>query len=102
MVAAFGAFDGELAGQYYSLASLTEQEEKQLTEDNFFFKIGDRFQEAAGINRDWPEARGIFHNKDKTLLIWVNDEDQLKVMSMEEGCDINLAFSRLNRALGKI
>ena len=41
MVAAVGAFDGELAGHYYSLASLTEQEEKQLTEDNFLFKIGD-------------------------------------------------------------
>ena len=102
LVAAFKTFDGELSGKYYSLASLSEKEAKSLSEDNFLFRIGDRFQEAAGINRDWPEARGVFHNNDKTLLIWVNDEDQLKLMSMEEGCDINTAFSRLNQALAKI
>ena len=96
------SFTGDLQGKYYSLAKLTEEEDKQLTEDNFLFKIGDRFQEACGINRDFPEARGVFHNKSKNLLVWVNDEDQLKVISMEEGCDFHAVFTRLSKACGKI
>jgi creatine kinase/arginine kinase len=31
--------------------------------------------DAAGLNRDWPDGRGIFHNKEKTFLTWCNEED---------------------------
>ena len=95
-------FTGDLQGKYYSLEKLTEAQRRQLTEDNFLFKIGDRFQEAAGINRDWPEGRGVFHNKAKNLLIWVNDEDQLKVITMEEGSNFHAVFTRLSRTMAKI
>jgi protein-arginine kinase len=73
--AAFKAFKGELSGKYYALANMTEKERKQLIEDHFLFKEGDRFLEACGLNRDWPDARGIFHNNEKTFLVWVNEED---------------------------
>ena len=43
MAAAFKTFDGELSGRYHSLASLSENDAKALAEDNFLFKIGDRF-----------------------------------------------------------
>ena len=46
------------------------------------FREGDRFLEIAGLNRDWPNGRGIFHNKEKTFLVWVNEEDQLRIISM--------------------
>ena len=36
------------------------------------------------MERDWPEGRGIFHNKEKTFLTWVNEEDQLRIISMEQ------------------
>ncbi|XP_066269410.1 uncharacterized protein [Branchiostoma lanceolatum] len=39
----------------------------------------------AGMSRDWPEGRGIFHNKPKTFLVWVNEEDQLRIISMQLG-----------------
>jgi hypothetical protein len=57
------------------LNSLKEEERKQLIEDHFLFKEGDRFLEACGLNRDWPENRGIFHNTNKSFLVWVNEED---------------------------
>ncbi len=75
MVEALTKFEGELAGKYYSLGSLKEEERKKLIDDHFLFKQGDRFLEACGLNRDWPQARGIFHNNDKTFLVWVNEED---------------------------
>ena len=33
---------------------------------------------------DWPEARGIFHNTEKTFLVWVNEEDQMRIISMQQ------------------
>jgi creatine kinase len=36
-------FEGDLAGKYYALSSLSEEERKQLIADHFLFKEGDRF-----------------------------------------------------------
>jgi protein-arginine kinase len=40
---ALSSFEGELAGKYFALSSLTEEERKQLISDHFLFKEGDRF-----------------------------------------------------------
>ena len=66
---------GELEGTYYPLNGMSKEDQNQLIADHFLFKEGDRFLAAAGLNRDWPSGRGIFHNKDKTFLTWVNQED---------------------------
>ena len=63
---------------------------------------GDRFLEACGCNREWPSGRGIFHNAEKTFLVWVNEEDQLRIISMQSGADIGAVFERLSRAAGHI
>ena len=72
---ALETFDGELKGKYYGLGTMTKAEQDQLIADHFLFKEGDRFLEACGVNRNWPDNRGIFHNTDKTFLTWVNEED---------------------------
>ena len=56
---------------------------KRLINDHFLFKEGDRFLDACGLNRDWPSGRGIFFNDAKTFLVWVNEEDQLRIISMQ-------------------
>ena len=81
---------------------MTEADRKQLIEDHFLFKEGDRFLESCGLNRDWPEGRGIFHNKEKSFLIWVNEEDQLRIISMQKGADILAVFTRLSTAAALI
>jgi creatine kinase/arginine kinase len=73
-----------------------------LIDDHFLFKEGDRFLESCGLNRDWPEGRGIFHNKEKTFLVWINEEDQLRIISMQQGADILAVFSRLSKAAAEI
>jgi creatine kinase/arginine kinase len=98
VVKACNSFQGELAGKYYSLSTMSAADQKQLIEDHFLFKEGDRFLEACGLNRDWPEGRGIYHNNDKTFLVWVNEEDQLRIISMQQGADIGAVFSRLSKA----
>jgi protein-arginine kinase len=88
----------DLVGKFYSLNTLSFKERRQLVEDHFLFKEGDRFLEACGLNRDWPNGRGIYHNAAKTFLIWVNEEDQLRVISMQKGADLHEVFERLSRA----
>jgi len=66
---------GDLKGTYYPLNGMDAATQKQLIDDHFLFKEGDRFLEACGLNRNWPEGRGIYHNDDKTFLVWVNEED---------------------------
>jgi protein-arginine kinase len=53
---------GDLAGKYYSLAKLSAADKKQLIDDHFLFKEGDKYLESSGLERNWPEGRGIFHN----------------------------------------
>jgi arginine kinase len=64
--------------------------------------LGDRFFEASGFHKNWPEGRGVFHNQDKTLLVWVNEEDHLKIISMQNTPDIEAAFDRLARICAEI
>lgn len=94
--------EGELAGEYYPLLGMSKEIQNKLIKDHFLFKEGDRFLDAAGLNRNWPEGRGIYHNYDKTFLVWVNEEDQLRIISMQKGGDIKEVFTRLVNAIRSI
>lgn len=102
VVEACSTFKGDLKGTFYPLDGMDENTQKQLIADHFLFKEGDRFLEACGCNREWPSGRGIFHNAEKTFLVWVNEEDQLRIISMQNGADIGAVFERLSRAAGHI
>ena len=99
---ALEALEGNLKGNYYPLDGMSEEISQKLISDHFLFKAGDRFLEAAGLNRQWPKGRGIFHNEEKTFLVWVNEEDQLRIISMQKGGDIKEVFKRLTSAISKL
>ena len=96
---AFGKLTGDLAGNYYALTGMDEKVRQQLVDDHFLFMSGDPNLKVAGMERDWPEGRGIFHNEAKTFLLWVNEEDQMRIISMEKGGDVKGVFSRLARGI---
>merc|ERR1712022_78979 len=102
VVEACNTFEGDLKGKFYPLEGMSKKDQQQLIDDHFLFKEGDRFLESCNLNRDWPSGRGIFHNDAKTFLIWVNEEDQLRIISMQPGAGIKEVFSRLQRAATKI
>ena len=74
---------------------MTEEVQDQLIADHFLFKEGDRFLQAANASRYWPTGRGIFHNKEKTFLVWVGEEDHLRIISMQSGGHVGEVFGRL-------
>ncbi len=96
------AMSGNLAGRYYPLKGMNDDIKAALIADHFLFKTGDRFLEAAGLNRNWPEGRGIYHNDEKTFLVWINEEDQLRIISMQMGGNILEVFTRLSSAIQEI
>ena len=51
------------------------------------------------MGRNWPEGRGVFCNQEKTFVVWLNQEDHIKVISMERSNDVKKAFSRLVRGV---
>jgi len=97
--------EGELAGDYFPLAGsqsyaakpggMTAEEEEKLRTDHFLFQEPDSTLLISGaMHRDWPDARGIYHNKDKNALVWLNEEDHLRIISMQMGPDIKAVFTR--------
>jgi len=102
-VGALNQLDGEFAGKYYPLAKMTDEEQNQLIEDHFLFdKPVSPLLTCAGMARDWPDARGIWHNDEKNFLVWVNEEDHLRVISMEKSGDIRKVFKRFCEGLIKV
>ncbi|KAL3251888.1 hypothetical protein MRX96_055022 [Rhipicephalus microplus] len=76
---------------------LTEAEYKEMEK-----KEGDRFLQAANACRFWPIGRGIYHNDAKTFLVWVNEEDHLRIISMQKGGDLKEVYGRLVKAVKEI
>merc|ERR1711963_1113100 len=52
---------------------------------------------ASHVSKDvWEKLKGI---KTKTFLIWINEEDQLRIISMQKGGDVKGVFERLARGI---
>lgn len=96
------AFSGELKGTYYPLTGMSKDVQQKLIDDHFLFKEGDRFLQAANACRFWPSGRGIFHNDSKTFLVWCNEEDHLRLISMQMGGDLGQVYRRLVSAVNDI
>ncbi|GLV43274.1 Arginine kinase 1 [Carabus blaptoides fortunei] len=59
-------------------------------------------QKAANACRFWPSGRGIYHNENKTFLVWCNEEDHLRLISMQMGGDLGQVYRRLVTAVNDI
>jgi len=105
IVEGLATLTGDLKGTYLPLfgsksmegkyPAMTEEQQEELR------KKGNLFQEpdstlllSSGMGRHWPDARGIFCNDAKNFFVWVNEEDQMRIVSMEEGDDVKKIFQR--------
>merc|ERR1719420_2522926 len=105
VVGALSRLEGSLKGDYYPLAGSTtyapkptgidKATEERLIKDHFLFQEPDEPMLLSWrMERDWPHARGIYHNEEKSALVWVNEEDHLRIISMEKGHNIRAVFDR--------
>ncbi len=100
------AADPSYGGAYYSLTpghpnQISEDVYRALIDDHIMFKdmSNDRFLNAAGISADWPFGRGCYVSEDRSFIIWVGEEDHLRIMCMERGTVLNRVFDRLKHGL---
>merc|ERR1712119_146322 len=102
-LAALDKLEGPLKGKYYPLNGMTEEQQDKLIDDHFLFdKPVSPLLLASGMARDWPDARGIWHNDAKNFLVWINEEDHLRLISMEKGGDISGVFHRWCRGINEV
>ncbi|XP_060082030.1 arginine kinase-like [Ylistrum balloti] len=98
-IKALEKLDGELQGKYFSLETMKKEEEQQLVADHFLFKDDDKcLRSACGYN-DWPAGRGIYFSNDKKFLVWINEEDHLRFISMQKGGNLAEVWKRLVKAI---
>merc|ERR1719497_152366 len=104
---------GDLAGDYFPLAGsrsyaakpggMTEAKEESLrSRGNLFQEPDSTLLLSSGCGRHWPDARGIFHNNDENLFVWVNEEDQMRIVSMEKGDNVKRIIERFAKATSTI
>lgn len=97
--------DPSYGGNYYSLTpgtkySITDEKYKELVKAHVMFKdmADDTYLASAGIASDWPYGRGCYQSADKQFIVWVGEEDQLRIMCMKKGTVLNEVFDRLRVA----
>lgn len=97
------SLSGEFEGKYYPLPSMSPEDQQQLIDDHFLFeKPISRHFLSGGMARDFPDGRGIWHNTDKNFLVWINEEDQTRIISMQMGGDMKAVFERFCSGLSQV
>lgn len=87
--------EDEYKGTFHVLAEMNDEEKETMINEHYLFKGGDRFLKSGGALRFWPAGRAIFINEAKTFLVWINEEDHLRFISMEQGGEIGKIYKRL-------
>jgi len=98
------SLEGDLAGKYERLTEMSAQRQAELIDGHFLFKdmSKDPYLAVAGAANDWPEGRGIFMNKAQDAIVWVNEEDMMRIMAMEVGSDFLGVFDRFARLVNAL
>lgn len=107
------SFTDNLKGDYYPLrdswtyapkpGGMSFEEELELKKDDFLFQEPDSIMTlCTGMGRNWPEARGVFASHCKRFVVWVNEEEHLRLVSMDVGGDLQQVFTRFVQAVNSL
>ncbi len=111
MIKAFKSLieDSNYGGKYLSLTpssnyeiSDTEFKNRVVAHQMFKDMSGDRYLNAANISSDWPYGRGMYISEKEDFIVWVGEEDHLRIMSMKKGSDLSGMFAFLAKGLIQI
>ncbi|KAL6257032.1 hypothetical protein P5V15_011967 [Pogonomyrmex californicus] len=82
----------EFKGTYYTLGALDKQIRQQLPNDHFPFNQDDRLLKAADA-KFWPIRGENFSS------VWRNEQDHMRLISMERGGDLAAVYEGLVKAV---
>jgi len=90
-----GFQDKRLKGTYYPMEGMTSEQRQELIDAHYLYINDDPTLELCGTYTDWPEGRGIFINDDRSdgvFIVWVGEEDQMRIMAMNNGSDVQAVW----------
>ena len=93
----FKTFPEELQGTFFRHSTMTQEEIDFWVEKHFLFRGKDVMQAASGYHADWPFGRGIYVSKTENFMMWLNEGDHLRIISMNQDGDIKTTFDRLSK-----
>lgn len=94
----------KLDGTYYSLTpdsayQISPEQHQALVDRHYMFKdmTEDPHLKVSDLASDWPYGRGMFMKEvgGFKLIVWVGEEDLLRIMCMGHGSDIGFVFNQL-------
>ena len=95
-------------GTYHSLTpghreELSKDQYLSLQQEHIMFgdMSTDRFLTAAGIASHWPEGRGCYLSNNRNFIVWVGEEDHLRIMVMENTARLTHVLKRLEIAVNE-
>ena len=98
--------DADFGGEYVSLTpgsayEIAPERYKKLVAAHKMFKdmSADPYLNSAGISSHWPHGRGMYQSADGGFIVWVGEEDHLRIMAMQRGAKLATIFDRLKTGL---
>jgi creatine kinase len=109
-VRALEELSGSLQGEYFPLSGSQSHKKKVggmdakdvevLRKAALLFEAPDStLRLCTGAGRHWPEGRGVFVNSSQSFAAWVNEQEHLRLVAMENGDQLLKAFKELLRAM---
>jgi hypothetical protein len=102
-------------GTYVPLLSMTIEGNLDLIRRHVLFDNPNEWMIASGLGRDWPDGRALYANVPNLMhdgadgkdampdfMIWVNEEDHLRMMCLRSGGDIQGVFATLTNGVREL
>merc|ERR1712115_103158 len=83
------------------LKNLNTRDQSKFLDKDVFKLTYDDWMAAPGA-RQWSDGEGVFVNNYSNFLLWVNLEDQLRLVSVSKGQDLKYVLLRLQKAVARI
>ena len=95
-------------GTYLPVLSMSNDQNLDLIERHILFDNPNEWTIASGLGRDWPDGRALYANvtnlqaETPDFMIWVNEEDHLRIMCLRQGGDIQGVFITLMNGIREL
>lgn len=92
--------DADFKGKYYPLIDIEEEQLKKWIEEEITFGPPENEDlKNAQTYRMWSKCRGIYLNEKKDFRVWINAEEHMNMIILEEGGNLKLAYEKFIKAI---
>lgn len=83
-------------GNYFSLVQMPQDQYDSMLKDHLVFESQDKYLKSAGILDYWPNGRGVYLSQDKEFMVWINEEDHMRIILLTKGSNLEQTYNKFN------